>query len=38
VETEELHANELIDEIADEALLALEEERPDEAYDEEVDQ
>jgi len=38
METEELYDNELIDEIADEVLLALEEERPDETYDGEVDQ
>jgi hypothetical protein len=37
METEELYDNELIDEIADEVLLALEEERPDETYDGEVD-
>ena len=38
METEELYDNELIDEIADEVLLSLEEERPDETYDGEVDQ
>ena len=38
METEELYDDELIDEIADEVLLALEEELPDETYDEEVDQ
>ena len=38
METEELYDNELIDEIADEVLLALEEERPDETYDGEVNQ
>ena len=35
---EELCDNELIDEIEDEVLLDLEEERPDETYDGEVDQ
>ena len=38
METEELYDNELIDEIADEVLLSLEEERPDETYDGEVNQ
>ena len=38
METEELYDDDLIDEIADEVLLSLEEERPDETCDGEVNQ